>query len=117
VHLLDDSGEYNLSFFERFGIKNAVLVKGYLREQGLIVRKKSGITGIEDIVDVRFINRNTGSGTRVLVDLKLKEISTIKGISFEELKSSIDGYNTEAKTRSGSKIGKSGCRGRYPYSC
>ncbi|MBU4222453.1 MAG: molybdopterin biosynthesis protein [Euryarchaeota archaeon] len=100
VHLLDESGEYNMPFLERFGIKNAVLVKGYLREQGLIVRKDSGITGLEDILDMRFINRNTGSGTRVLVDLKLREIAAVKGISFEELVGSIEGYNTEAKTHS-----------------
>jgi len=100
VHLLDESGEYNLPFLERFGIKNAVLVKGYLREQGLIIRKDSGIKGFEDILNVRFINRNSGSGTRVLVDLKLKEIAAVKGISFEDLTSSIDGYHTEAKTHS-----------------
>lgn len=100
VHLLDGSGEYNLPFLERFGIKNAVLVKGYLREQGLIVRKDSGITGFEDILDLRFINRNTGSGTRVLADMKLKEIAAAKGISFEELTGSIEGYYTEAKTHS-----------------
>lgn len=100
VHLLDESGEYNLPFLERFGIKNALLVKGYLREQGLIVRKDSGIKGFEDILNVRFINRNSGSGTRVLVDLKLKEIAAVKGISFEDLTSSIEGYNTEAKTHS-----------------
>lgn len=100
VHLLYESGEYNLPFLERFGIKNAVLVKGYLREQGLIVRKDSGIKGFEDILNVRFINRNSGSGTRVLVDLKLKEIAAVKGISFEDLTSSIDGYHTEAKTHS-----------------
>ncbi|GFO97230.1 putative molybdopterin biosynthesis protein MoeA/LysR substrate binding-domain-containingprotein [groundwater metagenome] len=100
VHLLDESGEYNLPFLERFGIKNAVLVKGYLREQGLIVRKDSSITRFEDILDVRFINRNTGSGTRVLVDLKLREIAAEKGVSFEELAKSIEGYHTEAKTHS-----------------
>ena len=49
---------------------------------------------------MRFINRNTGSGTRVLVDLKLREIASVKGISFEDLTSSIDGYHTEAKTHS-----------------
>lgn len=100
VHLLDDSGEYNLSFLEKFGIKNAVLVKGYLREQGLIVRKDSAIKGFEDVLNVRFINRNSGSGTRVLVDLKIKEIAAVKGISFEKLTSSIEGYNTESKTHS-----------------
>ncbi len=100
VHLLADSGEYNLPFLASFGIKDAVLVKGYLREQGLIVIKDSGIKEFEDILDVRIINRNTGSGTRVLADMKLREIAAEKGVSFEELTNNIKGYDTEAKTHS-----------------
>jgi putative molybdopterin biosynthesis protein len=100
VHLLADSGEYNLPFLASFGINDAVLVKGYLREQGLIVRKDSGIKEFEDIIDVRIINRNTGSGTRVLTDMKLREMAAKKGVSFEELTEKIHGYNTEAKTHS-----------------
>lgn len=100
VHLLDEKGEYNISFMEEFGIHDAVVVKGYLREQGLVVRKDSNIRKIEDVTSSRLINRNTGSGTRVLTDRKLKEIADKKGISFEKLKASINGYNTEAKTHS-----------------
>lgn len=100
VHLLDDSGVYNIPFLKRFGIKNAVVVKGYLREQGLIVRKGSRIRKFEDMVNARIINRNTGSGTRVMTDMKLKEIAKQRGFSFEELAGSINGYYTEAKTHS-----------------
>ncbi len=100
VHLLDESGEYNIPFLKRFGIENAVVIKGYLREQGLIVRAESDIKIFEDIINVRIINRNTGSGTRVLTDLRLREIAKQKGISFEELTNSIKGYHTEAKTHS-----------------
>lgn len=100
VHLLSESGEYNVPFLERFGIVNAVVVKGYLREQGIIVRKESNIRGFEDLINARIINRNAGSGTRVLTDLKLKDIAKQKGISFEELTNSIKGYHTEAKTHS-----------------
>ncbi|MFZ2410481.1 MAG: molybdopterin biosynthesis protein, partial [Candidatus Methanoperedens sp.] len=100
VHLLDESGVYNVPYLEKFKINNAVIVKGYLREQGLIVRKDSSITKFEDIVNVRVINRNTGSGTRVMTDMKLKEIARQRGVSFEELINSIDGYHTEAKTHS-----------------
>ncbi|MDJ1420535.1 MAG: molybdopterin biosynthesis protein [Candidatus Methanoperedens sp.] len=100
VHLLDESGIYNIPFLERFGIRNAVVVKGYLREQGLIVRKDSTIRGFEDIIHVRVINRNTGSGTRVMTDLKLRDISRQRGIPFEELTASMSGYHTEAKTHS-----------------
>ncbi|VVB93965.1 PBP superfamily domain protein [uncultured archaeon] len=77
-----------------------MLVKGYLREQGLIVRKDSGIKKFEDILDARIINRNTGSGTRVIIDMKLKAIAKQRGISFEELTGKINGYHTETKTHS-----------------
>ncbi len=100
VHLLDESGEYNIPFLKRFGIRDAVLVKGYLREQGLIVRKDSKISRFEDIIGARIINRNTGSGTRVLTDMKLREIALQRGMSFERLTENINGYHTEAKTHS-----------------
>ncbi|MCZ7355483.1 MAG: molybdopterin biosynthesis protein [Candidatus Methanoperedens sp.] len=100
VHLLDESGEYNLPFLKKFGIENAVLIKGYLREQGLIVRNESNIWRFGDIINVRMINRNTGSGTRVMTDMKLKEIAEQKGLSLEELTGSIQGYHMEAKTHS-----------------
>jgi putative molybdopterin biosynthesis protein len=100
VHLLDESGEYNIAFLEKFGIKNTVLVKGYLREQGLIVRKDSTIRNFEDILNARLINRNTGSGTRVMTDMKLREVAARRRISFEELADCINGYGTEAKTHS-----------------
>jgi len=100
VHLLHESGVYNIPFFEKFGINDAVLVKGYLREQGLIIRPDSKIREFEDLIDARFINRNTGSGTRVMTDMLLKDIARMRNVSFEELINSIKGYNTEAKTHS-----------------
>ena len=100
VHLLDESGVYNVPYLEKFSIDNAVIVKGYLREQGLIVRKDSSITKFEDIVGARVINRNSGSGTRVMTDMKLREIARQRGVPFEELTNGIDGYHTEAKTHS-----------------
>ncbi len=100
VHLLDESGVYNIPFLRKFGINNAVIVKGYLREQGLIVRKESSIRGFEDIIPARIINRNTGSGTRVMTDMKLMEVAKQRSISFGELINSIEGYHTEAKTHS-----------------
>jgi len=100
IHLLDESGIYNVPFLEKYGIKDAVLVKGYLREQGLIVQKDSGIKKFEDIINARIINRNTGSGTRVITDMKLKDIAKQRGVTFEELAGRINGYHTEAKTHS-----------------
>ena len=78
-HLLDpETGVYNIPYVEKYlkGMKVHIynLVQ---REQGLIVRKGNPkkIRGIKDIVkkDVRFVNRQAGSGTRVLLDYILKE--------------------------------------------
>lgn len=100
IHLLDESGFYNIPFLEKFAIDDAVIVKGYLREQGLIVRKGSNIRRFEDIIGTRFINRNSGSGTRVITDFKFKELAMQRGVLFDELVNGIEGYSTEAKTHS-----------------
>ncbi|ADB57366.1 molybdopterin biosynthesis protein [Archaeoglobus profundus] len=102
THLLDESGVYNIPFIKRLGLKDVILVKGYEREQGFIVAKGNpkGIRGFEDLLreDVVFINRNPGSGTRVLIDMKLRELAEKLGLSFEEIKKRIKGYDVEAKT-------------------
>ncbi len=106
IHLLDEnSGEYNLPFLDRYGLQeSAVVVRGYLRQQGLIVEKGNprGITGVEDLLrsDVSFMNRNRGSGTRILFDLCLKRISDRQKISVERLSSRISGYEIETKSHS-----------------
>jgi len=58
------------------------------------------IRGFEDLLrkDVTFINRNKGSGTRILTDMYLKEIAVRKGLSFQDITASIRGYTVEAKT-------------------
>ena len=106
VHLLDEkTGTYNVPFIEKFGLKNkAVLVRGYIREQGFIVAKGNpkDFQGFPDLLreDVRFINRNKGSGTRTLIDIELKKLARKLNLSFEELISKIKGYDVEAKTHS-----------------
>ncbi len=100
VHLLNEEGVYNISFVKNFGIRNAVLVKGYLREQGLIVRHDSDIHGFEDILGHRMINRNRGSGTRVLIDNRLHQLAEELDVGFDEICSELDGYDTEARTHS-----------------
>ncbi len=102
THLLDESGEYNIPFLKRFNVKNAVLVKGYLREQGIIIAKGNPkkIRGFEDFLrdDVTIINRNKGSGTRILLDMALKEIAEGKGLELRQIVKRIKGYDVEAKT-------------------
>jgi putative molybdopterin biosynthesis protein len=93
-HLLDETdGSYNLSYI-RTHLKDIPvrLVNLVMRDQGLIVPEKNPkqIRGIEDLCreDFRFINRQKGSGTRILLDFKLKALNidpeTIEGYGDEE---------------------------------
>jgi len=106
IHLLDErSGEYNSPYLERYGLSNeAVMVKGYVRQQGLVVAKGNpkGLRGIEDLLrsNVTFMNRNRGSGTRILFDLCLKRIADGRKANTEELAARIRGYESEAKSHS-----------------
>ncbi|BAI62871.1 putative molybdopterin biosynthesis protein [Methanocella paludicola SANAE] len=100
IHLLDESGTYNESFVR--DLPDAVLVKGYIREQGLIVAKGNpmSIKGIADLPGKRFINRTKGSGTRTLLDLELKKLAAERHTTLKALAGTIPGYDIEAKTHS-----------------
>jgi putative molybdopterin biosynthesis protein len=79
-HLLDErTGDYNYSYVEHYLRGTPVrLVQLALREQGLLIRSENpkGIKGIEDLLrpDVVFMNRQAGSGTRVLFDYCLRQM-------------------------------------------
>ncbi|MBW2196104.1 MAG: molybdopterin biosynthesis protein, partial [Deltaproteobacteria bacterium] len=93
-HLLDtETGVYNISYIKRYLPDLSVkLVNLVYREQGLIIAKDNpkNITGIEDLVrdDLFFVNRQPGSGTRILCDYRLKSLDidpkTINGYQQEE---------------------------------
>jgi putative molybdopterin biosynthesis protein len=106
VHLQDEAtGEYNIPFISQFGLeKLAVLVRGYDREQGLIVKRGNpkSIRSVNDLMrdGVLFINRNKGSGTRLLIDRHLSKLASTRGIDLETLSKKIRGYSYEAKTHS-----------------
>jgi putative molybdopterin biosynthesis protein len=106
IHLLDpETLQYNIPFIERYGLKDrAVLVRGYARMQGFIVRpgNPKKIKDFKDFFreDVTIINRNKGSGTRVVIDEGLQKISESLGLKFEEAVKRIKGYTFEAKTHS-----------------
>lgn len=80
VHLLDrESGEYNVPFIKKyFADTRIVLANLAHREQGLIVRKGNphGVRDLKHLAGgtLRFINRQEGSGTRVLLDYHLKDL-------------------------------------------
>ena len=93
-HLLDtQTGQYNLSYIGRYlKGKHISVFHLVLRDQGLIVTKGNpkAVKGISDLSrgDVTFVNRQAGSGTRVLFDYKLDqqgmEPKSIKGYDHEE---------------------------------
>lgn len=95
-HLLDvGSGEYNFPYLERILAGHPlVVVNMAYRQQGFMIAKGNPkkILEIKDLArdDVRFINRQKGSGTRVLLDYLLRG-SDINS-------SAIQGYNQEEFT-------------------
>lgn len=94
THLLDENnGKYNVDIIkEIFGEGKVSLIKGFDRIQGIMVKKGNplNIKGIEDLPKYKFVNRQRGAGTRVLLDYKLKTM----GIDPK----SIDGYDKEVAT-------------------
>lgn len=94
THLLDtESGEYNKSYITKhLDSKDATLIKGIGRIQGLMVQKGNPkkIKSFADIVGHRYANRQLGSGTRILFDYLLKA----HNINKDE----IDGYRNEEFT-------------------
>lgn len=99
IHLLDmESGEYNISYIKKYlPDKKMALVKGVNRIQGFLVKKGNplNILGFEDLdrEGIRFVNRQRGSGTRLLLDYNLRSL----GINPEK----IIGYEREEFTHLG----------------
>jgi excisionase family DNA binding protein len=92
-HLFDPkTGEYNIPYLPSY-LPNVkpVVVNLFRRDLGFITVAKNplGIRGFEDLSrkDVRYINRQKGAGTRVLLDYYLKKLriksSEVKGYENE----------------------------------
>jgi putative molybdopterin biosynthesis protein len=94
VHLYHpESGQYNAPYLEKhLPGQNILLYNLTYRTQGLIMKSGLGVTTISDVVKrgLRFINREAGSGTRVLLDFLCKEES-VEGTK-------IIGYESEVFT-------------------
>jgi excisionase family DNA binding protein len=95
-HLFDPkSGEYNIPFLPTH-LPNVkpVVVNLFRRDLGLLVAPKNPfhIRGFEDLNQkgIRLINRQKGSGTRVLLDYHLKKLQIVP--------SKINGYEREVYT-------------------
>lgn len=77
-HLLDASGEYNTPFVKHlFPDRNVEIITLAYRTQGLMLAagNPKQIKKVPDIArrNMKFINRNTGSGTRLWFDAELKK--------------------------------------------
>lgn len=94
IHLLDENtGTYNVPYVERyFPEGGAVLRKGVKRIQGFMVAPGNplNIRELEDLIRCRFVNRQRGAGTRILLDHMMKT----RSITPEQ----IDGYANEKFT-------------------
>jgi len=79
-HLLDEhTGEYNINYIQRhLANRPVVLLQLAGRVQGLILPRGNprGLSSLADLAgaDVRFVNRQRGSGTRVLLDFHLRKL-------------------------------------------
>ncbi len=94
VHLLDgETGKYNEAYIKKYFPDGGVrLIKGVKRIQGLMVAKGNplGIKDFSDITGATYVNRQGGSGTRVLCEYLMKK----HGIAKEAVK----GYYNEEFT-------------------
>ncbi len=94
IHLLDEvTGSYNIPYLKKYFPQGGViLVECVQRTQGLMVPQGNpkGIQGFKDLVGIRYVNRQKGSGTRILCDYMTKQ----EGID----PASISGYDREEFT-------------------
>lgn len=94
VHLLDEAdGSYNVSFIKKYFPQGGVrLVECVGRSQGLMLRDSGTIHSLRDLTapGIRYVNRQKGSGTRILTDYLCKK----EGID----PASIYGYDREEFT-------------------
>ncbi|MGO9950724.1 MAG: molybdopterin biosynthesis protein [Dissulfurispiraceae bacterium] len=96
THLLDETtGEYNIADIKKYiPEKKVVLINLVYRQQGLLVKRGNpkNIKGFADLIrdDVVYINRQAGSGTRLLLDKYVRE----QGINAQLIK----GYDRDEYT-------------------
>lgn len=96
-HLLDVTGEYNTPFIRHlFPDREMEIVTLAYRTQGLILANGNpkSIKKISDVAkpNVKFVNRNAGSGTRLWFDTELNNLT----IPTDK----VNGYDKEVKTHS-----------------
>jgi putative molybdopterin biosynthesis protein len=79
IHLLDEeTGGYNESYIKKYlGNEKILVITCVKRIQGLMVAPDNPkkVTGLHDLIreGIRYVNRQKGSGTRILLDYLLKK--------------------------------------------
>ncbi len=101
IHLFDEKAkQYNSPFIVEWQLNDKVtLIKGYTRKQGFYVQKGNPkrIMGLNDLLNskITIMNRNEGSGTRILLDSLLKNM-----ISLVDAEKLISGYSSVSYSHS-----------------
>lgn len=101
AHLLDESGDYNTPYVHHlFPDRPVRMITLAYRTQGLLLAQGNpkGIHSIADLThkDVKFINRNPGSGTRLWLDREIQRLGLAP--------KSIPGYAAFVRTHSESAV-------------
>ena len=104
IHLFNqETMTYNKGIIEKYGLSgSAILVRGYDRELVFAYNPYYSYNELEDLITdiidgkIRVVNRNRGSGTRILFDKMLKETAKRKGklLLYDRIK----GYSIEVQT-------------------
>ncbi len=103
IHLFDEEKEvYNITYFKKLGLEGiARLLRGYRRELGFVIRKRSSLDEILNGLltgELTLVNRQKGSGTRRILDWLLKRYARKMKISIKEIPSRVRGYSNEVNT-------------------
>jgi putative molybdopterin biosynthesis protein len=99
IHILDTtSGEYNIPFLKKYyGGSGLLIVRGWERSIGLASRINKTL---EDLLrgivrgELRIVNRNPGSGSRILLDNILDKAITEAGLDPRDKRRIVKDYDT-----------------------
>lgn len=102
IHLYDpESKEYNKPYIEKFWLTDkATIIGGYLRELVFALKPGLKINNINELLrkllqgELKLVNRNRGSGTRVYLDYLLQYASKKYNLSVKNVR----GYENEVYT-------------------
>ena len=101
IHLYDPiTRKYNWPYLERYWLGDAVLLGGFQRQLVLALRPGLEVASLDEALEMivrgelRIVNRNRGSGTRVLLDHLLQETARKLGLE----KPMVKGYDNIAYT-------------------